>query len=238
MKKFATLLFLMVFHFGFTQNIFEAMHENTSEIHFTYQQKTNIEFSAKGFYTSEAFLKKNFPKLKFSKKTSDLHKDYNVFVALEDLDNKSKKLLASLLYHENEIYKAVYDVKKNTTVINATRNDTNLKIFLRTHLNADYQEFVYQEELDYNKNVKIISYPSKAAEIEFNKIQRELIYNTETAGSYVGRSKKNIYKNQVLLDKNLPKQVSLGEVFANNNFGITKIESVNTITELLSVHYK
>lgn len=238
MKQLLAILFLFSFFFGFSQNKFPKMPENSTEIHFTYQRKSNTFVDEKGFYADSTFCKIEFPDLKFSKVQNPVDKYLNAFIPFNSFKKENKRRLVGLLYHGNEIYKGIYYFKNNKTIINAERNDSEIRGVFKKYFKKSYSIFKYNKEIDYNVSIQNLNFPLVSYTSKFDEIQKYITWKSDYKGVFQERNGDIMYSNLIKVDENLSKYISLGYLFENNKFGVLKIESINERVELLSVSYK
>lgn len=238
MKKIATLLFLMIFHFGFSQKSFEAMPENTSEIHFTYKRTSKIAVDEKGVYADSVLFKTYFPELKYTKFFSPKVYYLNAMIPIEKFTGDDQAKLLGMLYHENETYLGTYFVKKNKTIISSKRDDEDIKAILKKYFKKSYASFSYMIRLDYSKKTHYVKYPRVFYEKTFDEIQNEIKWFSPTEGSFE-ETNGNIQKTNVaLFDEKLSDKITFDYIFPNSTKGLVKVESIENILELVEVHYK
>lgn len=238
MKKLLSILFLFSFCFGFSQNKFPIMSENTTEIHFTYQRKSNTFVDEKGFYADSTFCKIQFPDLQFSKVENPMDKYLNAFIPFNSFKRENKRRLVDILYHGNEIYKGIYYFKTNNTIINAERNDSEIRAIFKKYFKKSYSIFKYIKEINYNVSTQYLNFPLVSYTSKFEEIQKHIIWKSDDKGVFHERKGDIMYSNLIKVDENLSKYISLGYLFENNKYGVLKIKSIDETVELLSVSYK
>lgn len=146
--------------------------------------------------------------------------------------------MRSILYHENEFYTGTHFINENKTVIHAVRDDAEVRNYYKKYFRKDYSVFKYKVELDYNDRMKYIKYPLVSYQFKFDEIQEKInrISNTQGTFDKIINNERNVHF--ALFDENLSKYVSLGHVISNSELGISGVESIDTILELIEVNYK
>lgn len=240
MKRLLSVLILLSFHLGFSQQKFEKLPEGANEIHFSYKQSGKLLIDESGVYADSLFFKKNFPKIKVGKVENPAKYYLNTRADLKSFRNTNRHKLITILYHLNEDYNAVHFIGENKTIIKAARNDASVEEIFEKYFSEDYFVFNYKIEIYYDAQVKHLLYPIAYYQFSFDEVQKKINWISPTQGNYVERSenKKADYVNVLTFDENLPKVVSLGFIFENSTIGVRKVESMESILELTEVKYK
>ncbi|WP_026977319.1 hypothetical protein [Flavobacterium tegetincola] len=240
MKKLLFGLLMCSSDLGFAQKQFEKMPEGTAEIHFKYECSSKMLIDETGVYADSVLFKYYFPKLKFTKVLNPTVQYLNSTLELKDFKGDKKKELISFLYHLNQSYYGVHDIKSNKTRITVQRNDADIKAIFRKYFNKDYSLFSFTEEFDYTNKMKYTAFPSGSYAFPFDKVQIYLKPISKTKGEFMKEisGKRESYNNLVDFDENLSKYISLGYIFANSDYGVTKVESFESKLELTEVYYK
>lgn len=241
MKKLLLGLVLLNWTMSFAQAKFEKMPEGANEIHFKYNLSTKIFIDETGVYADSLFFKKNFPKIEVVEATNPNAYYLNTKADVKAFRGANKDKLLSILYHVNEKYTAVHYLDQNKSVIYAERNDDEVREIYNKYFNKEYYGlFNYKEELDYERKINQKKYPLVNYEFTFDEIQKNINWSSKIQGQFMEHTSKKEegYFSAVTFDENLPKFVSLGYVFTNSDFGVTKVESDESILELTEVNYK
>ena len=238
MQKFLAILALFSFQFGFSQTVFEKMPESANEIHFSYKLKSKVLVDGTSVYADSLFFKTYFSRITFSKVADPKTYYLNSKVEFKTLKNSDKEKLIAILYHNNETYTGIHFVEQIKTVIWAERNDDDIRAIFNNYFKVDYHLFKYKIEFDYSKKIKHVLYPDAYYQFGFDEIQKEMDLTSRIKGIFVEKVKNNRYSNAVTFDENLSKYVSMGYIFKNSDFGVSKIESYESILELIEVNYK
>ncbi|CAM4170460.1 hypothetical protein FLAN108750_13815 [Flavobacterium antarcticum] len=238
MQKFLVLLVLLSFQCGFSQTPFEKMPENAKEIHFTYKQKLKVHIDESGVYADSLFFKTYFPQIHSTKVIHPKAYYLNTKVELKAFKNEDKRQLAGILYHNNESYVGIHFMEQNKSVIWAERNDEAVKAIFKKYFKQSYSKFKYKIEIYYDKQVKHVLYPSAYYQFGFAEIQKQINWISKTEGVYSEVIKDKRYSYALTFDENLSKYVSMGYIFKNSDFGVSKIESFESILQLIEVKYK
>ena len=105
-------------------------------------------------------------------------------------------------------------------------------------MNIDYKEsFYYKYEINYKKQKKEVSYPSKSYTFLFKEALLQIEYLDKTTGFFKTKTNKLLLQNTIILNEDLNKYITY-DVFSNNNFGVQKTESIYDTITLKSVTYK
>lgn len=240
MRNLLFLIALFIVQISFSQRKFEKMPEGANEIHFEYKLSSKIFIDESGVYADSLFFKKNFPKVKVLNVPSPTTYYLNTKADLKAFRNMNKNQLISILYHLNERYNAVHFMEQNKTVIKAVRDDDGVKGIFKKYFNKDYSLFNYKIEIYYDKKIKHLLYPMAYYQLSFDEIQKDISWISNTKGEYIQqiKNKKETYVNALTFDENLPKFVSMGYIFKNNDVGVSKIDSFESTLELTEVKYK
>jgi hypothetical protein len=92
--------------------------------------------------------------------------------------------------------------------------------------------------LNYKKNIKTTFYPNIYYTYKFEELKKSIKWSDSINGTFKDTWKYKLLTNFIKSDENLPKQITLGLLFENNNFGITKVTDLYTTKELKSVSYR
>ncbi|WP_396165601.1 hypothetical protein [Flavobacterium sp.] len=237
MKLITTFILLFCFSNGFSQSNFEKMPENVKEIHFEYTSKSNFYYDEVGIYGDTLLFELELQNVKYIK-LNHPKENYNCgFVPFSIMDSETKDKVASIFFHSNIIFKAVYNFKKNTTKIAAVSNEEDRKLFTNI-FGKDYSRFKFKITLNYKKNIKTTFYPNIYYTYKFEEIKKIIKWSDSINGTFNDKWKNKLLTNFIKSDENLPKQITLGLLFENNNFGITKVTDFYTTKELKSVSYR
>lgn len=237
MKLITTFIFLFCFSNVFSQSIFEKMPENAKEIHFEYTSKSNFYYNEVGIYADPLLFELELQNVKYMKLNHPKENYICGFVPFSNMDSETKDKVASIFFHSNIIFKAVYNFKKNRTTIVAVRNEEDRKFFTNI-FGKDYSRFKFKIDLNYKKNIKTTFYPNIYYTDKFEEIKKSIKWSDSINGTFNDKWNNTLLTNFVKTDQNLPNQISLGILFENNNFGIIKVTDLYTTTELKSVSYR
>ena len=126
MKLITTFILLFCFSNVFSQSIFEKMPENAKEIHFEYTSKSNFYYNEVGIYADPLLFELELQNVKYMKLNHPKENYICGFVPFSNMDSETLDKVASILFHNNINYKAVYNFKKNITTIVARSEDDKL----------------------------------------------------------------------------------------------------------------
>lgn len=224
---------------GFSQNTFEKTPENFKEIHFVYEVQSNYIVNDEGVFADTLLFKTDFPDLKYTTKKHP--KDSTLicgFTTLKELGKENTKKLASIIYHTNETFNAVYNTSKKKTVFNVIRYDEQTRNIFKKHFKESYFKFQYKKEFDFIKKIRKLIYPAVLYNHSFSEISKKIEPANDDLIGFFYETKGNVlFKNIVYFNKDLSKDIT-PLIFENINFGIEKIETVQKTIKLKSVHYK
>lgn len=236
MKLITTFILLFYFSNGFSQSNFEKMPENAKEIHFEYTSKSNFYYNEVGIYADPLLFELELQNVKYMKLNHPKENYICGFVPFSNMDSETLDKVASILFHNNINYKAVYNFKKNITTIVARSEDD--KLFFAKILKRNKTSFKFKIDLNYKKNIKTIFSQNSYNYNKFDEIKKSIKWSDSINGTFNDKWNNTLLTNFVKIDQNLPNQISLGILFENNNFGITKVTDLYTTTELKSVSYR
>jgi hypothetical protein len=236
MKLITTFILLFCFSNGFSQSNFEKMPENAKEIHFEYTSKSNFYYNEVGIYADPLLFELELQNVKYMKLNHPKENYICGFVPFSNMDSETLDKVASILFHNNINYKAVYNFKKNITTIVARSEDD--KLFFAKILKRNKTSFKFKIDLNYKKNIKTIFSQNSYNYNKFDEIKKSIKWSDSINGTFNDKWNNTLLTNFVKIDQNLPNQISLGILFENNNFGITKVTDLYTTTELKSVSYR
>jgi hypothetical protein len=236
MKLITTFILLFCFSNGFSQSNFEKMPENAKEIHFEYTSKSNFYYNEVGIYADPLLFELELQNVKYMKLNHPKENYICGFVPFSNMDSETLDKVASILFHNNINYKAVYNFKKNITTIVARSEDD--KLFFAKILKRNKTSFKFKIDLNYKKNIKTIFSQNSYNYNKFDEIKKSIKWSDSINGTFNDKWNNTLLTNFVKIDQNLPNQISLGILFENNNFGITKVTDFYTTTELKSVSYR
>ena len=236
MKLITTFILLFCFSNSFSQSNFEKMPENAKEIHFEYTSKSNFYYNEVGIYADPLLFELELQNVKYIKLNHPKENYICGFVPFSNMDSETLDKVASILFHNNINYKAVYNFKKNITTIVARSEDD--KLFFAKILKRSKTSFKFKIDLNYKKNIKTTFYPNIYYTDKFEEIKKSIKWSESINGTFKDKWNNTLLTNFVKSDENLPKQITLGILFENNNFGITKVNNLYSTTELKSVSYR
>jgi hypothetical protein len=222
----------------FSQDSFEKMPGQTKEIHFTYESKSSFYFDQQGIYADTIIFKMQLPNVKFAKTKHPKDGYFCGFLSFLSMDKETQKKVMGILYHSNEKFKGVYDFKKNKSIIKAIRNDADVKKLFNEVFKTDYSAFAYTICLDYENKNKTLDFPLTKYDSVFAKEQKKINWIDNISGSFTDKKDNLLLTSTVESDKNLPKQITLGFVLENNNYGIKKVSTAYETYELTSITYE
>lgn len=238
MKRLTNVIFLLSFLNFYSQYNYEKMPNNAEEIYFEYESKSNFHYDEIGIYGDTLLFKQELPNVEYIKSKHPIRNHICGFLSFSNMGFKTKSKVASILYHNNESYAAVYNFKNNTTTIVAKRNDEKLKILFKKTLKTNYNNFTYRIYLDYQNQTKKTFYPNVDYNDKFEKTLQKIEWSDSLKGTFIEKNNNLVLKNTVKINQDLPKQITFGLVFENNNYGIIKVDSLYKTYELKSVSYK
>jgi len=238
MKCFLNFLVLFSFWNCFSQDSSPKITERTKEIHFTYQSKSSYYFDEKGIYADTTIFKMQFPKVKLAKAKHPKEGYTCGFLSFLSLDDETKEKFIGIFYHANEKFKGVYDFKRNKSTIKAVRDDADVKKLFKEIFKTGYSTFAYTIYLDYENKIKTLDFPLTKYDLAFSKEQKKVEWIDSKSGSFKDIKDHFLLTSIVESDENLPKQITLGFVFENNNYGIKKVSTVHGTYELTSITYE
>lgn len=223
----------------FSQSSFKKMPENTKEIHFIYEVKSNYVINDEGIYADTLLFKIDFPNSKYTLRKYP--KDTTVvcgFSTLKGFGGKNKDKLFSILYHSNETINGIHFIPSRKTVFNVVRGDDETKMIFKKYLKQRFLDFEYREEFDFAKKTEKIKFPRVNYDRTFAEISKKIKFQNEpTIGFYEEENKGFLFKNIVYFNNDLSKFIA-PVLFDNSNFGVEKIETVQRTITLKSVTYK
>lgn len=239
MKYFVNIFFLVGFWSCFSQEKFEKISENTSEIHFVYEMKSNYVINDEGIFADTLLLQIDFPNFKYSLRKHP--SDSTVvcgFSTLKDFGTNNRQKLKSIIYHTNETINAIHFVGSKKTVFNVVRGSEETKVIFKKYFKERFMNFEYRQEFDFVKRTEKRKYPNVNYDLSFDKIAKSVEFTSdESFGFYYDYAREVLYKNIILFNKELSVFVS-PIVFENSKFGVEKIETISRTITLKTVYYK
>jgi hypothetical protein len=236
------LLIILSFLFNFQLFAqFQEQPKSFKKIFFVYQQKSTIAVDSQGFYADTLILKVDYPNLKYElkqnpKKANEIYG----FVAFKNLKNDDRNVLLSRLYHENQIFRGVYDSIKNRTTISVERDDLEIKEIFKKLSQWGYEPFKYKIIVDYNKKIIRTIYPRVDYKFDFSEKIREISFDENSNSNGYFKFRSSIYEmtNRIELLPNYSNKITTGDIFTNNEFAVKKITSLWQTEELLSISFQ
>ncbi len=213
----------------------DAQH---SKFIFSYDQKSNYTIDDDGVHADTLLFMIDFPELKFTKKANG---DAVVgFVSWTDFTPGHKKRLASIIYHQNQIWQGEHDIAKNITTIDVVRWNETLRSQFRKYFGGGYSRFKYRIVIDYNKRELLHDFPSVDYRFAFSEKSKRVAFFDESkkSGKYSLVHGRVNYENIVDFDESIDKKITPAELFTNSESGVKEIRSVNQTFTLTSYQYQ
>lgn len=212
--------------------------KNFNKINFEYETKANYFVDNQGVYADTLLLKIDFPNLKYIEKNNTIENvNYTGFIPLITLKRDNLDKLISILYHTNQKIFGVYNKKSNKTILKVIRDDENLKKIFKENFKKSYHYFNYEVIINFNKNEIETNYPRVSYSNTIEEKNKIIIYKRDTFGIFKEIIQNIEYINNVYLNSELDSKIMPEDLFSNNNFGIEKIEKIQSTTILKSVSY-
>ena len=237
MNKYVVLLILISFHFvSFSQT------KNYNKITFIYKSKPNITFKGYWAYADTLLLQLDYPKIKYQliKSPEDSLKKVGVFF-IRNLSPEDLKKLRNFVFHAytKKIYK--YNLKRTVSSDSGSlcKDEECKKIFelsFETKTNGSVFETGRIKYNEKNKKIKRTNFFITDYDYKDNLI--EWVEGFENVGRYIFKGKYNYYTNIIEFNPELDKHITPIPLFANCEYGIQKLYTLYTTTELVSVIYK
>lgn len=221
MKAIVVILLLFVPMISSAQKTFVKAPQEYKKIYFTYEVKSNYIVEEQGFFADTLLLKMDFPDIKYTLKPNPEDVTENVaYVAFDQMTKEDRKRLSGALAHcEKNIY-GVYNLKKNRVTL---KHD-------RTRMDYEWESFIEYKTMDINqqKPMLIKDMPEKVVFDDVNKL----------SGTFKKKSGDKVFENVIIFDETLPRYVTTDDAFFDGNYGVRKIITLYSTTELKSVTYK
>ncbi|WP_298147602.1 hypothetical protein [Flavobacterium sp.] len=232
LKLAITLFFLNVVAYAQIQE----RPADFKKIKFVYETTSNYRIENQRVYADTTLLKVDFPTLKWSR-SPKLDGSSEYYLPLTRLSAEHLNKLKSILYHENQTYIGEYDKVKDKTIFQVVRGDKVTREIFKEVFKDSYENFKYRIEINYKKGTYDLYYPR----VSYNRTVAEhsfkIEYKNDTIGVFVINTVKNVYKNLVLLNKNLDAKIMPDELFSNATCGVAIVKSLRSTTVLKSVEY-
>lgn len=206
------------------------------KIKFVYETTSNYKIENQRVYADTTLLKVDFPKLKWSK-SPKLDGSFEYYLPLTRLNTEQLDKLKSILYHENQTYMGEYDKVKDKTIFQVVRGDKATKEIFKEVFKDSYENFKYMIEINYKKGTYDVYYPRVSYNRSVAEHSFKIEYKNDTIGVFVINTVKNVYKNLVMLNKNLDAKIMPDELFSNATCGVAIVKSLRSTTVLKSVEY-
>lgn len=212
------------------------------KIKFTYQQKSNFIVTDSGFYADTLLIKKYFPEMVFPKIIDEKPTVKTTgFIPFSEMNEQNIRKLLGILYHDNVHITGIYDVKKRrikyVKIYEAHDFDPQGKIIKNRDENHK-KEIKFKYNSDYTKlQVRIILLNDFYQRIDMSSI--EWINKEEGIGLFRGnRSKDKDFTAIYQFGLDLPRLVNPFAIFSNSEYGVKKIDSGESVIQLISVTYE
>jgi hypothetical protein len=236
MRKILNIFCLFITTYFFSQ--IAEKPENFNKINFEYETKANYFVDEQGVYADTLLLKIDFPNLKHIIKINTIENvNYTGFIPLKNLKGDNLEKLISILYHTNQKIFGEYNKKSNKTVLKVIRDDENLKKIFKENFKKSYHYFNYEVIINYKKNEIDTNYPRVSYSNTIEERNKKMIYKRDTFGIFKEIIRNIEYINNVYLNSELDSKIMPEDLFSNNNFGVEKIEKIQSTTTLKSVSY-
>ena len=240
---FIILLICLGFVKGFSQGVFPEKPKKYKKINFIYIQKSNYDLREEGVYADTLLLKYEFPNLKYKKVEDPLNKgricglvQYSEFYIVED-----RKRFIRQVFENNQILNATYYVKKKKTVINVVRDNNQVRELIKKHF-KDYSLLKYEYSLEIkgkkNKVKEIIPTVKKDKKYKLQRHEILFVNDANIAGVFRENLKKSPFKDNVILNKGLDKNIVPEIMFSNNDYGVETISTLFKTYQLVVVSYQ
>ena len=212
------------------------------KIIFTYKCKPNMIFKGNLAYVDTTLLKLEYPKIKYqlTKSPEDSLKKVGMF-SVKNLSPEDLSKLKGFIFHTYTEKTYKYNLKRTASYDNGSlcQDEECQKIYkLLSGTTTNGSDFYpnrikYKEEKKQFKrtNLNVTDYDYKDNIIEW-------VEGFENIGRYIYKGEYNYYTNIVEFNPKLDKHVTPMPLFANCEYGVEKLYTIYTTTELVSVKYK
>lgn len=240
--KINPLLTLFLFYSSAIFSQIEEAPTAYSKIYFTYTKKSNYYVDEKGIYADTLLLKLDFPEKTFFKRT--FPKDSTIIAGfipinfLTDTDRITLNSIAQKNYSRTEV---VFDVKEKKSTITKILTDNSLipTALFALLTKTPFQSKPSTSDITYKENFRyLVENKAENTLDSYEKNVIKWIEGYENVGLFEYKMNGQIMTNLVFVDPKLNKHIVPTILFANCEFGISKVVSIPFTVELIKVSYK
>jgi len=211
---FAVVLFV-------TSQTFAQAPAGYKKIEFVYEQRTNYTIKKEGFYADTLLLKIDFPDEQFELVDNPEKPDEKIgYIKFKQLSSSQRSQFRSRIWHAEKNIYGVYDVATNTTSLFHQRQDKKWQ--WKTSIDFNVNQIYLQKPMFESENPPTIVYDDQA----------------HLSGRYKNKYGNWVFDNIVVFDPEVPKFVATDDAYITGEFGIKKIITMRSTTQLKSVVYK
>lgn len=214
-----------------------AQSGNWNKILFTYEIRSPYILNKDGVFAEASVFAKNFASLRYTEKKSPSGAKMP-FISFQEFTAADRKRLLSSLY-QNEIVNGIYDKATNTTTLEFTRNDGEAKNAFAA-LGENYETAHSSLKIDFNAKTEYRELSQSKYTVEFKDIAYDAVFSDKDKLQATFSDKKDKQGRQfsAAFSKGLSNKVTPGELFTNNEYGISKVEGYGCTKTLTSVKYE
>jgi transposase len=191
------------------------------KIKFIYEVRSNYNIQESGFFADTLLLKLDFPDLKYVLKQNPKNSAEQIaYVGFDQMSADQVKWLKGAVRHTDRDIYGTYYVKKNKTFL--THRRTKMKYDWETSVTFDTMDIQLQAPM-LNRDVP--------QTVKYDNEQK-------LSGTFKKISGNRVYENIIVFDPALHKGIVTDDAYFDVDYGVRKISTIYSTTELKSVTYK
>ena len=235
-KKFSVLFFL-ISGLGFSQ--IEYPTKSFKKIMFTYKIATKFKFNSDGLTATNELLRRTFPRRYIGVAKSSDESTKESYLTFKEMTITEKNALSKLLLEYNSIKECTYDVDKKTVFFNKTYAfDHETSKALKQIYTFENEVKVENSNILYKKDNNCeINLTDGSVDYWFGNDKLSNLSETQDMGIFNYSYFTYRFPNQVFFDKKLSKFINPTTLFANCDYGVTKVVSLAFDCNLIKVSY-
>lgn len=241
MKKIRIIILLFIISASAFSQI-EPTPSSYKKIKFTYAKTPNFLIEKKIVYADTNLFKFEFPNLEFQKVKSPTDSLITIGkIALVKFKDENLRNLTHLISHSLSISKAEFKLKSGVTEIESVLFDERAKTLYPDLFNSSDKFNIIPlsttKFVTKNNKSRQMNLPFNYKETNNNlTVQWEKEY--PTVGVYKYKTNNKTFVNILIINPELPRNISPTHLFSNCEYGVDTIISLYSTTKLISVKYE
>ncbi|POS00894.1 hypothetical protein [Flavobacterium croceum] len=241
-KKFTTALCLFTALLCMGQ--IQKAPEKYNKIIYTYKTKPNYHFDSSGIYADSTVIQNDFLKTDFKilQHPTDSTKRVG-FISYKSMNKADKLVLKNKVLTYFTKTRVEYYVKLKKAIMYKTVYDlAEIPTVVKTFLDNSVTEFVSEPSTIYylpNKEINVVNSISNLKE-SYREHTINWLENQNNTGVFDYNFMGKIYNCTVEVDPKLSKYIvpATSTIFANCDYGITSVKTLEFTSKLIKVEYK